>query len=65
MRPRHGAQRAVIFQIGEGDEFRNIDFIRPSRFSVRDVGEPFQLGRYIRKVAVLFRRQCPFAIDTN
>ena len=57
MRARHRAQRAVIFQVGEGDEFRDINFIGASRFRIGDVGEPFELGRNIREVAVLFRRQ--------
>ena len=53
MRPPHRAQRKVIFQIGEGDELRDIDFIGASRFFIGDVREPFQLGRYIREIVVL------------
>jgi hypothetical protein len=60
MRTRDGAQRAVIFEIGEGDEFGGIYFVRAARFRIGDVGEPFQLGRYVRQMAVLFRRQRPF-----
>jgi hypothetical protein len=47
---------AVIFQIGEGDEFRDIDPIGASRFRIGDVGEPFQFGRYIGEAGELFRR---------
>src|SRR6202035_5017894 len=53
MRPRDGAQRAVIFQIGEGDELRDIDLVGASRFGVGDVGEPFQFRRNIGKLPEL------------
>lgn len=52
-----------MLQIGEGDEFRDIDFIGAARFCIADVGEPFQLGRYVGEIAVLIRRHRPFAID--
>lgn len=58
MRARHGAYRAMIFQIREGDEFRDIDLIGAPRFRIGDVGEPFELGRYIREIAVLVRCEC-------
>jgi hypothetical protein len=45
----------MIFQIRESDELRDIDFMSAAGFRIGDVGEPFQLGRYIRKIAVLFR----------
>jgi hypothetical protein len=47
MRARHGAQRTVIFQVGECDELRDIDSISAARFRIGDVGEPFQLGRNV------------------
>jgi hypothetical protein len=40
MCPRYSPQRAVIFEIGEGDEFRDIDPIGASRFRIGDIGEP-------------------------
>ena len=46
----------AIFQIGVGDELRNIDFTGALRFRVGDVGEPFQIGRNIREIPVLIRR---------
>jgi hypothetical protein len=55
---------AVIFQVGEGNEFRDIDLIGAPRFRIGDAGEPFELRRYIRKIAVLFWRERPFAIDS-
>jgi hypothetical protein len=57
MRARHGAQRAVNCEIGEGDEFRDIDFVSAARFrvgDVGDVGEPFQLGRNINQSLYCF-----------
>jgi hypothetical protein len=46
---------AVVFQVSEGDEFRDIDLIGPSRFRIGDVGEPLQLGRNIGEAGELFR----------
>jgi len=50
---------------GEGDELRDVDFVCSAGFRIGDVGEPFQLGRNIREIAVLILRERPFAIDTK
>jgi hypothetical protein len=55
----------MVFEVRERNEFRDIDLIGAARFLVGDVGEPFQLGRYIREVALLLRRESSFAIGTN
>jgi hypothetical protein len=55
MRPRYSTQRAVIFEIREGDEFSDNDLIGAACFFIGDVGEPFQLGRNIDEVAVLIQ----------
>jgi hypothetical protein len=65
MAPRNRSQRTVIFQIGEGDELRNIDFVRTAGFGIGDVGKPFQLSRNVGQITILFRRQYRFAIDTS
>jgi hypothetical protein len=51
---RHCAQRTVIFQICEEDEFRDIDLIGASRFRIGDVGKPFDFQGYIGERLVLF-----------
>ena len=65
MRPDDGPERFDFFETGECHELRDIDFVGAPGFWTGDVGEPFQLGRNIREIAVLFRRQGSFAIDTN
>jgi hypothetical protein len=55
----------MIFQIGEGDEFHDIDLVSTAGFLVGDVDEPFELRRYIGEAGELIRRQCTRAIDTN
>lgn len=62
---RYRAQCTMIFQIGEGDEFRDIDLGSTAGFLVGDVDEPFELRRYIGEAGELIRRQCTRAIDTN
>jgi hypothetical protein len=65
VRARHRAQFAMVFEVRECDELRNIDLICAAGFRIGNVGEPFQLGTNIREIAVLFRRERPFAMDTN
>jgi hypothetical protein len=52
-------------QAGKLHEFRDINFVGAAGFGIGDVGEPFQLGRYIRKMTVLRWREGSFAIGTN
>ena len=53
---RHGAQRGVIRQPGEGHELRDIDFIGAAGFWIGDVGEPFEFGGYVGEGVVLGKR---------
>jgi hypothetical protein len=61
----YGANRAVIYQTRERDEFRDVDLIGLPGFRIGDVGEPFQLGRNIGEAGELFRRQRTCTVDTN
>ena len=65
MRAGDGPERFSFGETGECHELRDINLVGASRFCIGDVGEPFQFGRHVREIAVLFRRQRPFAIDTN
>ena len=47
----------------ESDELRDIDLVGASGFRVGDVGEPFQLGRYVGEIAVLCRCQRPSLLN--
>ena len=48
MRPGDGPERFSFGESRECHEFRDIDLIGAPRFRIGDVGEPFQLGRYVR-----------------
>ena len=65
MQSRHSAQSRGILQAGKAEELRNVRFIEAAGFRSGDVGEPFQLGKTVREVSVLVRREGPFAIDTD
>ncbi len=56
---RYRAQCTMIFQIGEGDEFRDIDLVSTAGFLVGDVDEPFELRRYIGSESKFAKRIIP------
>ena len=41
---------------GEGGKFTDIDLIGAPGFRIRDVGEPFDLGRHLGQTIILARR---------
>lgn len=50
---------------GEDKELRNVAFIEAPRFCVRDVGEPFDFGRYVGEVAILRGVKVCLAMETR
>jgi hypothetical protein len=55
MCPGDGPERFDFFETGECQELCDIDLVGGAGFRIGDVGEPFQLERNIRKVAVRVR----------
>lgn len=51
--------RLKLFRLLQHLEFRkvtHIDFVRPTRFVVRDIRQPFQLGLHVSQFLELRRR---------
>ena len=65
MGARDGTERRRILQTRECHELGEIAFIEALGFLIGVVGEPFHLGRNIRKITVLVRRECSYAIYTG
>jgi hypothetical protein len=44
-----GSERLNILEAGECQELRDVDLISAAGLGVRDISEPFQFGRNIRR----------------
>jgi hypothetical protein len=54
---RCGEATSRLAQFGKGGELLDVILISASSVWISDVGEPFELGRYVGEVAELGRRQ--------